>query len=137
MHELLDGKADAPLDLTKYNEGSGSVETLKTFDGTSSNNSTKANPSLQADVLGDWREEILVRSADSKELRIYLTPYETKYKLFTLMHDPVYRNTVAAQNNGYNQPPCLSFYLGEDIAETVLQGKLSAPTVKYTSNGAK
>ena len=137
LHELLDGKADAPLDLTKYNEGSGSVETLKTFDGTSSNNSTKANPSLQADVLGDWREEILVRSADSKELRIYLTPYETKYKLFTLMHDPVYRNTVAAQNNGYNQPPCLSFYLGEDIAETVLQGKLSAPTVKYTSNGAK
>ena len=133
LHELLDGKADSPLDITKYNESAGSLDKLKTFDGTSSNNSTKANPCLSADVLGDWREEVLVRSADSKELRIYITPYETKYMLYTLMHDPIYRNTVASQNNGYNQPPCTSFYLGQDIEEQVLSFKLPVPSVKYTN----
>ncbi|MGW0735262.1 rhamnogalacturonan lyase [Streptomyces sp. NPDC002851] len=77
-----------------------------------SNNWTKGNPSLSADLLGDWREEMLWRNADSTALRLYTTPYATEYRLPTLMHDPVYRTGVAWQNTGYNQPPQVSYYLG-------------------------
>ncbi|MER7175777.1 rhamnogalacturonan lyase [Streptomyces mesophilus] len=77
-----------------------------------SGNWTKGNPALTADLLGDWREEMLWRNADSTALRLYTTPHPTEYRLPTLMHDPVYRLGVAWQNTGYNQPPQVSYYLG-------------------------
>ncbi|WP_199549080.1 rhamnogalacturonan lyase [Streptomyces sp. N35] len=77
-----------------------------------SNNWTKGSPALSADLLGDWREEMLWRNADSTALRLYTTPHPTEYRLPTLMHDPVYRLGVAWQNTGYNQPPQVSYYLG-------------------------
>jgi rhamnogalacturonan endolyase len=81
-------------------------------DDDASNNGTKANPALQADILGDWREEVVWRSADNRELRIYTTPYPTTHRLVTLMQDPVYRAGVAWQNTAYNQPPHLSYFPG-------------------------
>lgn len=132
LHELLDDLA--PLDcinLYKFDELSRTLKETVRFTGTHSNNSTKANPSLQADILGDWREEVVVPSDDDTELRIYTTTEPTKYLIYTLMHDPVYRLSVAWQNNGYNQPPCLSFYLGEDISKTVRSKKIPVPSVIY------
>jgi rhamnogalacturonan endolyase len=81
-------------------------------DDVASNNGTKATPALQADILGDWREEVVWRSADNRELRIYTTPYPTTHRLVTLMQDPVYRAGVAWQNTAYNQPPHLSYFPG-------------------------
>jgi rhamnogalacturonan endolyase len=80
-----------------------------------SNNSTKANPGLSADILGDWREEVIYRSEDSKQLMIFSTAIPTDHKLYTLMHDPQYRVAIAWQNSGYNQPPHPGFYLGADM----------------------
>jgi rhamnogalacturonan endolyase len=77
-----------------------------------SDNWTKGNPALSADLLGDWREEMIWRNDDSTALRLYATPYPTEFRLPTLMHDPVYRLGVAWQNSGYNQPPQVSYYLG-------------------------
>ncbi|MGW0781260.1 rhamnogalacturonan lyase [Streptomyces sp. NPDC002913] len=77
-----------------------------------SDNWTKGNPTLSADLLGDWREEMIWRNDDSTALRLYTTPYPTEFRLPTLMHDPVYRLGVASQNTGYNQPPQVSYYLG-------------------------
>jgi Bacterial surface proteins containing Ig-like domains len=88
---------------------------LETFNGTYSNNGTKGNPSLQADLIGDWREEVVVRTEDSSALRIYSTTDVTDQKIRTLMHDPVYRLGIAWQNTGYNQPPHTSFYLGNGM----------------------
>ena len=119
--------------ITKYNNQTKAVETLRTFPDTVSSNGTKATPTLQADILGDWREEIVLPTADSSEMRIYSTTAPTEYRLYTLMHDPVYRNAIAAQNTAYNQPPHLSFYLGEDVKSTVLAGGLKVPNVKYTN----
>lgn len=85
---------------------------LFTAEGALSNNSTKATPNLQADLFGDWREEVIWRNTDSTELRIYTTTSVTDTRLRTLMHDPIYRLGVAWQNTGYNQPPHTSFYLG-------------------------
>ncbi|MCR5724263.1 MAG: hypothetical protein K6G80_04160 [Treponema sp.] len=131
LHELLDAGDTAPCIITKFNGSS--VDQLKVLGGTHSNNGTKANPSLQADILGDWREEIVVPSDDNTELRIYTTTAPTAYRIYTLLHDPVYRASVAWQNNGYNQPTCLGIYLGEDIKSTVLENKLPVPAMHYTN----
>ncbi|WP_168120013.1 S-layer homology domain-containing protein [Paenibacillus sp. HB172176] len=128
QQELLDQTS-----ISKYNEETGQAETIRSFDGVVSNNGTKATPSLQADILGDWREEVLLPSEDSSELRIYSTTTPTEYRLYTLMHDPVYRNAIAWQNTAYNQPPHLGFYLGEDVRYEVLAGELHAPKLAYTN----
>jgi rhamnogalacturonan endolyase len=70
-------------------------------------------PSLSADILGDWREEVILPATDNQSLRIYATPHVTPRKFVTLMQDPVYRVAVAWQQTTYNQPPHTSFYLGE------------------------
>ncbi|WP_102158367.1 rhamnogalacturonan lyase [Zhihengliuella halotolerans] len=89
--------------------------TLLTGEGARTNNGTKGNPSLVADVLGDWREELLVPTADSSALRFYLSTEVTGHKLPTLMHDPQYRSQVSAQQTSYNQPAYPGFYLASDI----------------------
>ncbi len=92
--------------------------------GCSSNNGTKSTPALSADILGDWREEVIYRTADNKELRIFTTTIPTTHRFYTFMHDPQYRLSVAWQNVGYNQPPHTSFYMGDDME------KLPKPNIK-------
>jgi rhamnogalacturonan endolyase len=79
------------------------------------NNGTKSNPVLSADIWGDWREEVIYRTADNNELRIFSTSIPTDKKFYTLMHDPQYRLSIAWQNVAYNQPPHTSFYFGEGM----------------------
>jgi hypothetical protein len=87
---------------------------LLTATDTSANNHTKGNPGLIADVFGDWREELFLRTVDSTAVRIYLSTEVTDRKLYTLMHDPQYRVDVARQQTVYNQPGYPSFYLASD-----------------------
>jgi len=107
LQELLDGTT-----ISKWDWKTGTAITLLHPDDVASNNGTKATPALQADILGDWREEVVWRTADNRELRIYTTPYPTTHRLVTLMQDPVYRAGVAWQNTAYNQPPHLSYFPG-------------------------
>jgi len=88
---------------------------LLTATGCVSSNSTKANPALSADLFGDWREEVIFRTADNQQLRIYTTTIPAQQRLYTLMHDPQYRLSIAWQNVGYNQPPHPGFYLGKGM----------------------
>jgi rhamnogalacturonan endolyase len=83
----------------------------------SSNNGTKSTPTLVADLFGDWREEVVWRQADNKALRIYSTTAITKRRLYTLMHDPVYRAQVSFQQSAYNQPPHVGFHMGTGMAD--------------------
>ncbi|TCC91767.1 rhamnogalacturonan lyase [Pedobacter frigiditerrae] len=80
-----------------------------------SNNGTKSTPALSADILGDWREEVIFRTADARELRIFTTTIPTTHRFYTFMHDPQYRLSIAWQNVAYNQPPHTSFYIGDDM----------------------
>lgn len=111
LRELLDG-----ITISKWDWEAEDTTVLLTATGAASNNGTKANPVLSADILGDWREELILRAEDNSELRIYVTPYPTDVRMVTLMSDPVYRLAVAWQNTAYNQPPHTSFYLGEGMA---------------------
>jgi rhamnogalacturonan endolyase len=101
--------------ITKLNWEKGTMDTIFTAEGCVSNNGSKSTPVLSADILGDWREEVIERTADNKELRIYTTVIPTEHRIYTLMHDPQYRESIALQNVDYNQPPWTSFFLGYNM----------------------
>ncbi len=112
LRELLDNHA-----VLKWNWTVQKVETLLSFKDEDCffNNGTKQNPCLSADILGDWREEVVVRNHESSELRIYSTTIPTYYSFPCLMLDIPYRISVATENVAYNQPPEPGFYLGSDL----------------------
>eukprot|EP00727_Mastigamoeba_balamuthi_P011009 m51a1_g6530 putative rhamnogalacturonate lyase (606) ;mRNA; f:16049-17866 len=84
--------------------------------GAASNSGSKRTPVLAADILGDWREEVVWRSSDNSRLMIFTTGTPTAHRLPTLMHDSQYRAQVAGQNMGYNQPPHPSFDMATRLA---------------------
>ncbi|HEX6347119.1 rhamnogalacturonan lyase [Umezawaea sp.] len=87
---------------------------LVVAEGTRTNNGTKGTPSLVADVFGDWREELVVRTADGSALRFYTSTEPTGHKMYSLMQDRQYRVEVARQQTTYNQPSYPGFYLASD-----------------------
>ena len=95
--------------------GSTSCTPIMRLEGTAFNNGTKSNPCLCADVIGDWREEVLARTPDSRHLRLYVSPLPTRYRFHTFLTDPVYRHSVTMQNVGYNQPTNVGFYFGAEL----------------------
>ncbi len=117
LREILDG-----VTISKYNWETGKLESMKHFDGCTWNNGTKRNPCLQADILGDWREEVLVRTEDNTSLRLYVTDLPTDYRFHTFMEDPAYRVSVANQNVAYNQPAEPGFYFGPDLKGKKFRG---------------
>ncbi|KQT33889.1 hypothetical protein ASG22_17475 [Chryseobacterium sp. Leaf405] len=114
LSEILDGTVISKWDWKK--EKTNVIFDAKDFQ-CESNNGTKKNPSLVADLFGDWREEVMYRTADNQELRIFSTTIPTKHRLYTLMHNPQYRLSIVWQNVGYNQPPHTDYYLDESIKE--------------------
>jgi len=83
--------------------------------GVSFNNSSKSNPGWYGDMLGDWREEIILPSSDKLTcLRLFSTWYPTKHRIPWLMTDHTYKMQTIHQQVGYNQPNNLGYYLGSD-----------------------
>ncbi len=114
LSEILNG-----VNVSKWMYDSSNTKTIfdaRNFDCVS-NNGTKNNPCLSADLFGDWREEIIARTKDSKELRIFTTTIPTEKKFYTLMQDPQYRLSIVWQNVAYNQPPHTSFFMGKDMPQ--------------------
>jgi rhamnogalacturonan endolyase len=112
LSELLDGTR---IDKWMYQEDTVSNLLQAAKFNCAKNNGTKSNPVLSADILGDWREEVIYRTTDNKELRVFTTSIPTTHKFYTLMHDPQYRLSIAWQNVAYNQPPHPGFYMGEGM----------------------
>lgn len=102
--------------INKWNWTTNADQRLLTADFVATNQGTKQFPALTADLIGDWREEVVWRAADSSELRIYTTTIPSQARIYTLMHDAQYRLSVAWQNFGYNQPPHTGFHLGAGMA---------------------
>lgn len=128
LDELLDGTK-----ITKPNDALTSISTLvnfKQYGNAASCNSTKATPNLQADLFGDWREEVILHDESTEsDLIIFTTTIPTDYRVNTLMQDRQYRVAVAWQNVAYNQPPHLSYNLEEAFntsgAVSVTSGSLN------------
>lgn len=112
LSEILNGTV---IDKWDYmNETTKVLLDAKDF-GCVSNNGTKMTPVLSADLFGDWREEVIYGTEDKKELRIFTTNIPTDHRLYTLMHNPQYRLSIAWQNVAYNQPPHVSYYMDEKM----------------------
>jgi rhamnogalacturonan endolyase len=108
LRETLDGTR-----IAKWNWETGAGDPLFTAQDCVRINGSKSNPSLSADLFGDWREEVVYPTRDGKALKIFTSTIPTEHRFVTLMHDPQYRLSIAWQNVAYNQPPHTSFYLGE------------------------
>jgi rhamnogalacturonan endolyase len=112
VREILDGTR-----IDKWDYVNGTTNRLLSAEDhdCARNNGSKSNPCIYADILGDWREEVIWRTSDNTELRIFTTTIPTDRRFYTLMHDPVYRLSVAWQNVAYNQPTQPDFYFGEGM----------------------
>jgi rhamnogalacturonan endolyase len=119
--ELLDGNKIAKGDGTRLLTATAS-----------SINGSKANPCLQADILGDWREEVIY-SKDDNKLVIYTTTHPSDHRFFTLMHDHIYRLGIAWQNVAYNQPPHLGYYIGA-TSQSCVAPPAPVPNIYTTLN---
>lgn len=97
--------------ISKYSIRRHKYKTIESFENVL--HMERDAPIFQADILGDWREEIAYATKDNSALRIYFTTFKTKYKMPTLLHDTQYRTAVAFQNSGYNQPPHPKFFIGK------------------------
>ncbi|BBE21441.1 hypothetical protein MN0502_03240 [Arthrobacter sp. MN05-02] len=131
LREITDNDYDTEIaagvpTISKWNPETQAAEEIYRAEGTLSNNTTKANPAVQADLFGDWREEIVTRTEDSSTLRIATTVDLTEHRLRTLQSDPTYRLAVAWQNTSYNQPPHTSYFLGHDMEAPPV------PSITYT-----
>ena len=125
--DLLDEYMDSPgtaKAAVVYKPGTGSR--LVQCVGSLANDS-KNNAGVLGDILGDWREELVLRYGNNAFV-IYTTTYPTEYRIPTLWHDHQYRNAMVWQSMGYNQPPHKSYFLGE------LEGITVAPP-PYTMTG--
>lgn len=108
LDELLDGaRITKPNhELTRLN----TVIDLRHIANVKACNGTKNTPCLQADILGDWREEVILRDANTdSDIYIFTTSIPTSHRLPCLMEDRVYRLAIISQNTCYNQPPHLSY----------------------------
>lgn len=113
LRELLDRNI-----VSKYDWDKGVCTPLAVFEGATWNNGTKSTPCLQGDLIGDWREEVLLRSIDNTALHLYVSTIPTEYRFHTFLEDPVYRISIATQNVAYNQPTQPGFYFGPELKGT-------------------
>jgi len=139
LDEFFDGRFDKPT--RTYNP----QVTKRTPDGKDNSktwpfntykayacNTTKATPCLQADLYGDWREELILwDGSNSSDLLIFSTTIPSKYRVPTLMEDHNYRLAIAWQNCAYNQPPHLGYYL-PDRFSTEARIKVTSGTPNQT-----
>ncbi|MEM0026455.1 MAG: hypothetical protein QXT53_00780 [Ignisphaera sp.] len=90
-------------------------------------------PLAYGDIIGDWREEFIVVTANKKEMRIYISTEPTNYRIYTLMQDPQYRLSVALETHGYMQSTQLSFYLGTETKFPIPKPNIKYPEFKPTT----
>ena len=110
LREMLDHET-----VSKYIPEERRCQPIMTMQDCSFNNGSKSNPCLQGDIMGDWREEVIVRTRDNEHLRIYVSPIPTPYRFHTFLQDPVYRHSITTQNVAYNQPTQVGFYFGAEL----------------------
>ena len=132
LEEGLDG-ASSREGASRVVKADGSV--VFTANGTANCNWTKNTPSATGDILGDWREEIIVRTSDNKGIRVYTTDISTPWRNYTLWHDHQYRQGMVWESVGYNQPPHASYFLGELEEITVAPPPLTMTGRTEVNNG--
>ncbi|EPS37245.1 hypothetical protein H072_9100 [Dactylellina haptotyla CBS 200.50] len=84
------------------------------------------NPQFVGDILGDWREEVIVTNADYNQLLIFTTDIPSDIRLYTLAHNPAYRNAMTFK--GYMQSHHVDYFLGNGMSTP------PTPNIRYAGN---
>lgn len=101
--------------IEKWNYTSSTVSRLVTmwnFDG--AGGSDRNAPMFYGDILGDWREEVILVADNNSKLVVFTTNVPTNTRLYTLAHNPAYRNCMTIK--GYMQSHLTDYYLGNGMA---------------------
>jgi rhamnogalacturonan endolyase len=72
--------------------------------------SQNVQPTFYGDILGDWREEAVYTNASYNQLIIFTTNLPSNTRLYTLAHNPAYRNAMTLK--GYLQSHHVDYFLG-------------------------
>ena len=122
--EVLVRIADGDLFSESYNDGKiekwdykdKSVERLvSTWRVTDCTGSQRGAPMFYGDILGDWREEVIMTSTDYSKLIIHTTTASTDERFYCLAQNPCYRNCMTAK--GYYQSHMLDYFLGDGMEQ--------------------
>lgn len=115
--------------ISQYNRDGENIRVFSMipFDAACANGSKK-NVAFMGDILGDWREEVIIARRHSSgieynkrslpgstELMVFSTWHPTEYKFPYLMSDDAYYRCAINQNVGYNSSNHLGYYLGSDF----------------------
>ncbi len=135
VHQQYD-ETRAGTDSDPYTKGR-RIFTLDKYD-VSKINGTKGNPAWYGDMLGDWREEIIMPDATrTHDIKVFSTWYPTDYLIPYLMSDHVYEMSAMNENVGYNMPTQTGFYIGSDKTQyvDVINIDVEISDVKYATFG--
>ena len=114
--QILARQAGVPPFTAVYWDADGQRElvgnhTIYKYKGAVEARSIEGGQAFWADVLGDWREELI--TSVKGELRIYTTAIPASDRRVCLLQDPIYRQDVAHLFMGYAQPPTLGYCLAQ------------------------
>ena len=121
--EFIDGAGSGALNpvINKFNASTGVTDRVWSLYNDWGSYSTRqaygGRPAFWGDILGDWREELVLVQSDYAALRIYTTTNAASNRIYTLMHNPQYR--CQATTKGYVQASYVDYYLGHGMSSVV------------------
>ena len=102
--------------MSRRRFGRGGSNTIVKYKGPTLTSGIEGRIQMMADILGDWREELI--TVLPGELRIHTTTIPAKDRRVCLMQDPIYRAEVTHRSMGYEQSPVTGYYLGVSPADS-------------------
>ena len=134
--EFIDGAGSGALSPTiqKFNATTGASDRVYSIYTEGVHQSYGGRPAFWGDILGDWREEVVLVANDYSELRIYTTTIAATNRLYTLMHNPQYRCQTTTK--GYVQASYVDYYLGFGMPSAVPPPPMIAATLTWSSGTA-
>lgn len=108
------GTGTSPI-IDKFNPATGGNNRLYSVYNDGVRTSYGGRPAFWGDILGDWREELVLVRSDYSGLRLFTTTTPADDRRRTLMHNAQYR--VQTTTKGYVQASYVDYYLGFETTE--------------------
>jgi len=115
--------------IEKWNYSTSTVSRLVTcYNFDNANSGDRGAPAFYGDIYGDWREEVVMVNGSNDKLVVFTTNTATSTRIYTLAHNPAYRNCMTIK--GYMQSHHTDFFLGNGMATPPV------PNISYASGSA-